>query len=954
MNIDFDVIQNACSHRTWKMATARFSSMQIDLVSENSDSLDVVVNNSNTVRLFFDGDWECDCEAEIDPCIHVAITVQSLKNKTYNKKEAQGHIGYRFTEEKKKGLLLERVYVQEGKETLFRGQCPMQYWDREVGKEYSMELGGKQIIPRWKTKRLLDILSEAPELDVTIDNQKIKITGKMAHPICLVRDVPEGFRIQLVKNPRIKQIFSGGTVLYGDELRIFDRGLDDFTYSQLLKGIEYYTPKEIEQLVCDTIPHLKEKIPVVVKAKELPEAKDEKPYIFIETDTIKNEADVIIYLSVRTRLVYGYPPIAEVKGKHIVQLKNMIPIRKPDEEIRLKQWFSDRKDTDICPIGISKEYSVDKISDVVERLKTISKWKTVKMVGAINSIEVRDVFTPVINVTNDNIEVDWGGATTEEIFHAWQGKQRSILLQDGTYQPLPMSWLDEYGYIVKELLHAKQNSSTDSLPRYALFDLARLCDKLQKPPPPKLESLRALTENFDGIPSVSLPNDLRAELREYQTDGVNWLDFLKKAEMGGILADDMGLGKTLQALCILETQSLVVAPTSVLHNWIAEAEKFRPSLKMCLYHGTHRKLETDADVILTSYAILRNDIEQLQAIEWTTVVLDEAQAIKNPKSYTAQAAFALHAKFRLTLTGTPIENRLNELWSQMHFLCPGLLAGNVDFYKTYEVPISQGSVDVAKKLREKIKPFILRRMKKDVTPELPSRTDQVLQCTLTFEERTIYDAVRVSAQEKIVKQLEEGTLNVMSALEALLRLRQAACHTGLLPGIDAKRSSKIELLMEKLEEVLNSGHKALVFSQWTSLLDLIEPHLQNRNMDFVRLDGATRDRQGVVNAFQKENGVPIFLASLKAGGTGLNLTEADHVFLVDPWWNPAVEDQAADRAHRIGQKKPVIVYRLVAKDSVEERILTLQEKKRALAESALGAGSQGMSVTKEDLLALLQ
>ena len=954
MNIDFEIIQNACSRRTWKMATARFSSMQVDLVSEHSAGIDVLINNANSVRLFYDGDWECDCNGVIDPCIHVAITAQSLKHQTYKKIEIQGHIGYRLTEEKKKGLLLMRVFVQENKEVIFRGQCPMNYWDREIGKEFSLELGGRNIIPRWKTKRLLEILSEANELDIKINGQKVLITGKVAHPICLVRNGGEGYRIQLVKNPKIKQIFSGGTVLYGNELRIFDRGLNDFTYAQLLKGINYQTPKEIEQLVCETIPHLKEKIPVLVKAKDLPEARDEKPYIFIETDTITNDSDVIIYLSIRTRLVYGYPPIAEVRGKHIIPLKNVIPIRKPDEEIRLKQWFSDRKDTDICPIGISKEYSVDKISGVINRLQTISKWKAVKMVGAINSIEIRDVFTPIINVTNDNIEVDWGGATTEEIFHAWQGKQRSILLQDGTYQPLPVSWLSEYGHIVKELLHAKQNSNNNSLPRYALFDLARLCDKLQKPPPPKLESLRALTENFNGIPVAGLPKDLQANLREYQVDGINWLEFLKTAEMGGILADDMGLGKTLQALCILEQLSLVVAPTSVLHNWISEAKKFRPSLKMCLYHGTHRKLNTEADVILTSYAILRNDIEQLQEIEWEAVVLDEAQAIKNPKSYTAQAAFSLNAKFRLTLTGTPIENRLNELWSQMHFLCPGLLAGNIDFYKTYEVPISQGRADVAKKLREKIKPFILRRMKKDVTPELPSRTDQVLQCTLTFEERTIYDAVRASAQEKIVKQLQEGSLNVMSALEALLRLRQAACHTGLLPGIDSKKSSKIELLMEKLDEVLNSGHKALVFSQWTSLLDLIEPYLKNRGMEFVRLDGATRDRQGVVAAFQKEDGVPIFLASLKAGGTGLNLTEADHVFLVDPWWNPAVEDQAADRAHRIGQKKPVIVYRLVAKDSVEERILTLQDKKRALAESALGTGSQGMSVTKEDLLALLQ
>ena len=349
-----------------------------------------------------------------------------------------------------------------------------------------------------------------------------------------------------------------------------------------------------------------------------------------------------------------------------------------------------------------------------------------------------------------------------------------------------------------------------------------------------------------------------------------------------------------------------------------------------------------------------NDIEKLNSIEWNCVVLDEAQAIKNPKSYTAQAAFKLNSKFRLTLTGTPIENRLNELWSQMHFLCPGLLAGSSDFQKTYEQPIAQGAEAVAKKLRDKIKPFVLRRLKKDVTPELPPRTDQILHCTLSSEERNIYDAVRASAQEKIVKQLEEGSLNVMSALEALLRLRQAACHIGLLPGIESDSSSKIDMLVEKLEEVLNSGHKALVFSQWTSLLDKIEPILRRKSMDYVRLDGATRDRQAVVEAFQKKDGVPIFLASLKAGGTGLNLTEADHVFLVDPWWNPAVEDQAADRAHRIGQEKPVIVYRLVAQDSVEERILVLQDKKRALADAALGVGSQGLSVTKEDLLALLE
>ena len=254
---------------------------------------------------------------------------------------------------------------------------------------------------------------------------------------------------------------------------------------------------------------------------------------------------------------------------------------------------------------------------------------------------------------------------------------------------------------------------------------------------------------------------------------------------------------------------------------------------------------------------------------------------------------------------------------------------------------------------EQNKPFVLRRLKRCCS-ELPPRSNQILYCTLSDTERNTYDAVRVATQQNIVKQLEEGTLNVMNALEALLRLRQAACHIGLLPGIDSETSSKVKTLVEKLEEVTNSGHKALVFSQWTSLLNLIEPHLKNKNIGFVRLDGSTKDRQGVVEEFQTNEDIPIFLSSLKAGGTGLNLTEADHVFLVDPWWNPAVEDQAADRAHRIGQTKSVIVYKMVTKDTVEERILVLQDRKRQLAETALGGATQGASITKDDLLELLK
>ena len=414
----------------------------------------------------------------------------------------------------------------------------------------------------------------------------------------------------------------------------------------------------------------------------------------------------------------------------------------------------------------------------------------------------------------------------------------------------------------------------------------------------------------------------------------------------------MGLGKTLQTLCVLQGRTLVVAPTSVLHHWADELQRFRPDLRVSMYHGPQRTLTTTADVTLTTYAILRLDAATLAQSTWDTVVLDEAQAIKNPDSQVARAAYGLRANFRLALTGTPVENRLEELWSQLHFLNRGLLGGRQTFQERYERPIAAGQPGVAAHLREKLHPFILRRRKRDVAPELPPRTDAVLHCVLSDSERVVYDTVRAATLANVVALLEAGG-SVLAALEALLRLRQACCHPGLLPGQTAAISTKVSLLLERLEEVVAGGHKALVFSQWTTLLDRIEPHLRAAGTAFTRLDGSTRDRASVVRHFQDEAGPPLMLVSLRAGGTGLNLTAADHIFLLDPWWNPAVEDQAADRAHRLGQTRPVLVYRLVAQDTVEERILALQEKKRMLADAALAGADRTTALTREELLSLL-
>jgi SNF2 family DNA or RNA helicase len=410
----------------------------------------------------------------------------------------------------------------------------------------------------------------------------------------------------------------------------------------------------------------------------------------------------------------------------------------------------------------------------------------------------------------------------------------------------------------------------------------------------------------------------------------------------------------------------------VVFNWADEVTRLEPHAPLCVYHGPKRRLDPNAEVTLTSYGILRQDGAALLASPWQTVILDEAQTIKNAASQTAQAAYALGAvaHSRLALTGTPVENRLDELWSQCHFLNPGMLGdlsafkrGTADAIALAAAPqVAPGSpahlqgARAAQDLRRRLAPVLLRRTKAQVAQDLPPRTDVVLRCELTEAERAVYNSVQAATRAQVLRLLQSGG-TVLQALEALLRLRQAACHTGLLPGHHAPTSSKVALLMDTLQSALDEGHRALVFSQWTGLLDRVEPHLRAAQVDFARLDGSTPDRGLVVRNFVADHGPKVMLLSLKAGGVGLNLTAADHVFLLDPWWNPAAEDQAADRAHRIGQQRPVLVHRLVAQDTVEEQILRLQAHKRALAEAALSSdgsvtGTTG-GLSPDDLLALV-
>ncbi|WP_123599347.1 DEAD/DEAH box helicase [Pseudomonas frederiksbergensis] len=472
---------------------------------------------------------------------------------------------------------------------------------------------------------------------------------------------------------------------------------------------------------------------------------------------------------------------------------------------------------------------------------------------------------------------------------------------------------------------------------------------------------------------VAAPEGLKATLRPYQHEGLNWMQTLRELEVGGILGDDMGLGKTLQTLAHLLTEklagrldrpALAVMPTSLIPNWLDESQRFTPQLKVLALHGSTRQKDfaslADYDLVLTTYALLPRDQEVLQPQLWSVLILDEAQNIKNPVSKAAQAARDLQAHQRLCLSGTPLENHLGELWSQFHFLLPGWLGDSKTFNRDYRTPIEKhGNSERMQHLTARIKPFLLRRKKDQVATELPPKTEIVHWVDLSDGQRDVYETVRVAMDKKVRDEIARSGVgrSQIIILDALLKLRQVCCDLRLINmTLTAKAlrsgSGKLVSLMEMLEELLSEGRKILLFSQFTSMLALIEEELQQRNLSYSILTGETTDRRTPVKNFQSGN-VPLFLISLKAGGTGLNLTAADTVIHFDPWWNPAVENQATDRAYRIGQNKPVFVYKLIARGTVEEKIQALQQEKAVLAEAVLeGGATGGLKLEQSDIEAL--
>jgi superfamily II DNA or RNA helicase len=490
------------------------------------------------------------------------------------------------------------------------------------------------------------------------------------------------------------------------------------------------------------------------------------------------------------------------------------------------------------------------------------------------------------------------------------------------------------------------------------------------------EKIRALSrqlKNFDGIRKLPVPAELRATLRPYQCEGLNWLGFLRAHGFGGILADDMGLGKTLQTLAFilhekqhgrLQQPALIVAPTSLVWNWRQEANTFAPSLRILILHGAERmqhfKRIEGSDLIITTYPLMPRDVDQYKNRRFSIIVLDEAQQVKNPRAKAAQCLRQIKADMRLCLTGTPMENHLGELWSLLDFALPGLLGGEMFFRRHFRAPIEkQADADRQAELRRRIAPFMLRRSKAQVIAELPAKAEIAQWIELEAAQRNLYETIRISMEKKVRSLLREKGLakSHIEFLDALLKLRQVCCDPRLVSLANLKKTAasgaKLAWLRDNLPEMIEEGRRILLFSQFTSMLDLIEPELKSLNISYCLLTGQTRNRPQVIQRFQSGE-VPLFLISLKAGGTGLNLTAADVVIHYDPWWNPAVEQQATDRAHRIGQDKPVFVYKLIARNTVEEKIQQLQQKKRQLADTLFDSKQQNIwQGDAEELLTLL-
>jgi superfamily II DNA or RNA helicase len=768
----------------------------------------------------------------------------------------------------------------------------------------------------------------------------------------------------------------------------------------LRAGNVYVSPSEIPDFIRDALPMLRSEVTLIERTTALPQARVAVAVPVVRLAEIDEQLVVSVVFHYRggegepgvrrsaehgaetLEFVAGKGPKVFARGHHGGE-----PLLWQRDHITEQRWATRvaRAAGATLPASLPVDEALDFLVDHVPALERDGA----EIEGHETLVRLRPSRHSVLAQVKIRSGIDWFGVRVDlragttrldigEVIKAWRSGARYMRMADGEMARLPVGWLRKHAAVLTDIqeLAPVIDAETDErrVDRFlapALLEFAADHSAGDE----AWHSFAHQLGSFTGVAEQPLPQAFQGSLRPYQQRGYDWLCALRDLGLHGCLADDMGLGKTVQTLALLlsevetgraEHPSLVVAPTSVVQNWADEAARFAPTLKVVVLRGGLREERMEkirqmssAHLVITSYALLRLDVELLTPLPLHYCILDEAQAIKNASSQTAQAARGLQARHRLTLTGTPLENNLMELWSQFSFLMPGFFGTRARFLRRYGVEkAGELEPELLDQLRARLKPCLLRRLKTDVLTELPPVTEVTLRCTMAPPQRSLYERVRNTYRAQVMQLVDNSGIerNALTVLEALLRLRQACCHPELLPFDEARQvreSAKTALFLQTVEELLSEGRRVLVFSQWTSMLRILRRALTEMGIETAYLDGSTRDRAAVITRAQADDGPPVFLVSLKAGGVGLNLTAADVVIHYDPWWNPAVEQQASDRVHRIGQTKPVLVIRLAVEESVEDHILVLQERKRRLAHSAIESDADGVKrLSRADLEAI--
>jgi superfamily II DNA or RNA helicase len=934
----FESIQKKALPGVWAqgLKLARERSVQLDQTTSGELRLRVKAGAravASQVTLWPDEDDAfCDCGSEIEPCIHVVACVIALKNQwieaSLENESKAPLLEYHFIRTPQ-GLRLERMLRTGERSTAFRENLLSYVGGVRSGRLSSAEIPATQadlkvdallralpegLIPESESLRLMSALSECAR--IYLDSAPIRVAAQVLRPEIELLDERGGVRVRRKSESTDTERFPNAIARRGDTLYALARAsLTSSARACLSAQGVFFEVSDLPDFLTSTLPELENHVRVDRVNVTLPELQKLPGRLRFHLE----ETEPGTCLAV-AHIVYGDPPVAEVIGE---KLRVLNPKILPERDAAIERKLSLQA---LEQFGMTLNRSVR--LEASEALKLREKIRGFEVIGrAAQGFELEGALNPAYSHeeglhfrTSSGKKVGY-----LEVAGAFDQGQSHLRLSSGSWAKLPTEGWSELRAEAERLLLLQPDKNP--IARFALASLV--------PPNSRELDLDPVLRQLMSPPK-ELPIQTSVELRSYQKQGVAWLHSLEN--FGALLADDMGLGKTLQALCVLRGRTLVVAPSSILNQWKREAERFRADLKVSVFHGSLRDWSEDAQIVITSYGLLRQQTERFTAEEWDYVLLDEAHTIKNPESQTAQSAFQLRARTRIALTGTPIENRLDDLWSLFHFLAPTLLP-----------PRAELKPAIA---RARTAPFILRRTKAQVAKELPPKTEIEIEVELSSEERRFYQSILAASQ------LELENASPLSLLEALLRLRQACCDPTLVPGAPEAffdpsfRSSKLTTALEHLRTTVSEGHRTLVFSQWTSLLDRMESLLAQEGISTTRLDGSTQDRDAVVTQFQAQDGPPVFLISLKAGGVGLNLTRADHVLLLDPWWNPTSEAQAADRAYRIGQEKPVFVYRLITENTVESHVRALQDEKVKLS-LALLEGTD-LAPTREDLIALIQ